>query len=91
MGVKPKKFYCTACDTTYYTDMDVCNSCKERDSIKPLKKAQYVLYLNGAMYGIGGLTYMHELIHDYLITNKMYNKSKCSFEIKEILLDHENK
>ena len=81
MAVVPKKFQCSNCKNETYSDADECQKCKAVNAIKPIPKKLYRCYLNGTLYGAGNLTYMHELITDYLIKNSMYNKSKCDFKI----------
>lgn len=41
----------------------------------------YKCYLNGSLYGVGDLEYMNELFCNYVVTRKMYGKTKCEFRI----------
>jgi hypothetical protein len=42
---------------------------------------RYRLFINGEFYGGGPLRYMHELIRDYVITNRMYGRKQVEFKI----------
>lgn len=43
---------------------------------------KYILYLNGKVYGIGNLSYMNELISDWIHCG-MYGESSATFEIRK--------
>ena len=43
----------------------------------------YVLYLNGDVYGRGGMHYMHELITDYLVRFGVSGNSNVNFSIQK--------
>lgn len=81
MTAKPKSFYCDYCKNEFYSDYTTCLNCEKKNSIKPLPKDIYMCYLNGRLYGSGGLDYIHELFKDYFITCKMYGKSECDFKV----------
>lgn len=35
-------------------------------------------------YGVGDMRYIHELIFDYLIKNKMYDRNNVEFRIEKL-------
>lgn len=44
----------------------------------------YVLLLNDKVYGTGSIEHINELIREYLIVRKMYNKEVCNFKVMEL-------
>lgn len=43
----------------------------------------YILYLNGVIYGRGGMHYMHELITDYLVRFISSSNDAVDFRIQK--------
>lgn len=41
----------------------------------------YACFLNGKLYGCGGIEYMNDLFRDYVVNCEMCGKDDCTFRI----------
>lgn len=58
-------------------------NCNSLNSTKKIPKNKLTLYKNGKPYGVGDISYVIELINDYVDDCDMYGHSEVEFTIKK--------